>query len=511
MLDPLFDLATAALAWFYSLWPSYGMAVAFLTLTTTIAVTPLTLKSTRSTLQMQQHMPELKKLQSQYKGDRQAMNEATAGFYKEHGVNPVGCLLPMLVQMPIFLVMYRVVHGLTRRTTEVGTQLGFTSRRYADSAFGATPEYAETSILRNELTFDPDFLSRDTDLYVRLSDNVEMVSWGVDLSRSASSAISESIVLALPYLLMILVVLVTSLLQQRQIQGRQSAAAMPPQQQMMMKLIPYMLPVFSYAMPAAVVVYFIISNVVRIAQQAYITQSFYRGEDSLGARVAKQRAVTVDGASAGPEAKQRSPKSVTERKGAPTPKRDAGAARGKAPARKRDAGAARGKAPARRRDAGDSDGRARERPSTPGKNGRRLPGRPRAGSRLPGRPRAGSRLPGRPRAGSRLPGRPRAGSRLPGRPRAGSRLPGRPRAGSRLPGRPRAGRPERRPHAAVPPIGPPVDEPHRPVRPRSGEVRTAAEARRRDADARLANEGFYQPWNGLKSRHHQWKVPKNRL
>ena len=463
MLDPLFDLATAVLAWFYSLWPSYGMAVAFLTLTTTIAVTPLTLKSTRSTLQMQQHMPELKKLQSQYKGDRQAMNEATAGFYKEHGVNPVGCLLPMLVQMPIFLVMYRVVHGLTRRTTEVGTQLGFTSRRYADSAFGATPEYAETSILRNELTFDPDFLSRDTDLYVRLSDNVEMVSWGVDLSRSASSAISESIVLALPYLLMILVVLVTSLLQQRQIQGRQSAA-MPPQQQMMMKLIPYMLPVFSYAMPAAVVVYFIISNVVRIAQQAYITQSFYRGEDSLGAQVAKQRVAPADGASAGPEAKQRSPKSVTERKGAPTPKRDAGAARGKAPARKRDAG--------------DSDGRARERPSTPGKA---------AG----GKSTPGSRLPGRPRAGSRLPGRPRAGSRLPGRPRAGSRLPGRPRAGSRLPGRPRAGRPERRPHAAVPPIGPPVDEPHRPVRPRSGAVRTAAEARRRDADARLANEGFY--------------------
>ena len=354
MLDPLFDLATAVLAWFYSLWPSYGMAVAFLTLTTTVAVTPLTLKSTRSTLEMQQYMPELKKLQSQYKGDRQAMNAATAAFYKEHSVNPVGCLLPMLVQMPIFLVMYRVVHGLTRRTTEVGTQLGFTARRYADAAFGAVPEYAETPILRGELTFDPDFLSRDTDLYVRLSDNVEMVSWGVDLSRSASSAISESIILALPYLLMILVVLVTSLLQQRQIQGRQSAAAMPPQQQMMMKLIPYMLPVFSYAMPAAVVTYFIISNLVRIAQQAYITRSFYRGDDSLGARVAKQRTATAGEGSTEAEAEEPSPKSVTERKGAPTPtpKRDAATTRGRAPARKRDGGAKRDGAPARKRDGG---------------------------------------------------------------------------------------------------------------------------------------------------------------
>lgn len=363
MLDPLFDLITAVLAWFYSLWPSYGMAIAFLTLTTTIAVTPLTLKFTRSTLQMQQHMPELKKLQAQHRGDRQAMNEATAAFYKEHGLNPVGCLLPMLVQAPIFLVMYRVVDGLTRRTTEIGTQIGFTSRRYADTALadtalGTVPEYAKTPIPRGDLAFDPDFLSRDTALYGDLSGRFEMVSWGVDLSRSASDALSDGIVGALPYFLMILIVLVTSLVQQRQIQGRQSQAAMPPQQQMMMKLIPYMLPVFSYVMPGAVVVYFIVSNMVRIAQQAYITRSFYRGEDSLGAQVAKQRAAGASEADAGPDPKPRSAKSITEKKGAPTPKRDASPAKGKAPSRKRAAGAAGQRAPARKRDAGPAKGKA---------------------------------------------------------------------------------------------------------------------------------------------------------
>ena len=296
MFDPLFDVVTAILAWFYSLVPSYGMAIALLTLTAVVAVTPLTLKMTRNMLQMQQHMPELKKLQSQHKGDRQAMNEVTMAYYKEHGINPVGCLLPMLVQGPIFLVMYRVVDGLTRRTTEIGTQLGFTSRRYVDSVSGGEPEYAGTPIARGDLPFDPDFLSRDSDLYEHLSTDVEMVSLGVDLSRSTSTVISESIVTALPYLLMLLIVLVTSLYQQRQIQGRQSGAAVNPQQQMMMKLIPYMLPVFSYVMPAAVVTYFIVSNLVRIAQQAYITRSFYRGEDSLGAQVAKQRAVAASGA-----------------------------------------------------------------------------------------------------------------------------------------------------------------------------------------------------------------------
>ena len=358
MFDPLFDVVTAVLAWFYSLVPNYGIAIALLTLTAVVAVTPLTLKMTRNMLQMQQHMPELKKLQSQHRGDRQAMNEATTAFYKEHGLNPVGCVLPMLVQGPIFLVMYRVVDGLTRRTTEMGTQLGFTSRHYADTAFGAVPEYAKTPIPRGDLAFDPDFLSRDTDLYESLSKDVEMVSLGVDLSRSASSAISENIVTALPYLLMILVVLITSLVQQRQIQGRQSGAAVNPQQQMMMKLIPYMLPVFSYVMPAAVVTYFIVSNLVRIAQQAYITRSFYRGEDSLGAKVAKQRAAVADEGSTEVEAKAPSPKSVTERKGAPTPKRDAATTRGRAPARRRDGSIKKAGAPTPKRDAATTRGRA---------------------------------------------------------------------------------------------------------------------------------------------------------
>ena len=384
MFDPLFDVVTSILAWFYSLVPSYGAAIALLTLTAVVAVTPLTLKMTRNMLQMQQHMPELKKLQNQHKGDRQAMNEVTMAYYKEHGLNPVGCLLPMLVQGPIFLVMYRVVDGLTRRTTEIGTQLGFTSRRYADSVSGGVPEYVPTPIARGELPFDPDFLSRDSDLYEHLSADVEMVSLGVDLSRSASNVISESIVASLPYLVMLVIVLLTSLYQQRQIQGRQSGAAVNPQQQMMMKLIPYMLPVFSYVMPAAVVTYFIVSNLVRIAQQAYITRSFYRGEDSLGAQVAKQRAAAETAGDEAPTAKARSPKSITERKGAPTPKRDAKQGRAKAPARKRTQGdtkasarsraqgakteppdrkrtQGRAKAPARSRAQGDAKASARSR------------------------------------------------------------------------------------------------------------------------------------------------------
>lgn len=387
MFDPLFDVVTSVLAWFYSLWPSYGMAIAFLTVTAMVAITPLTLKFTRAMLDMQRHMPELKKIQNQHRGDRQAMSEATAAFYKERGINPVGCLLPMLAQGPIFIVMYRVVHGLTRRTTEIGTQLGFTSRRCTDPVSGATADCVETPIARGELAFDPDFLSRDTDLYARLSDNVEMVSWGVDLSRSASSAVASGVVVALPYLLLMGIVLVTGLFQQRQIQGRQGAAAANPQQQMVAKLIPYVLPVICYGMPAAVVVYFIVSNLVRIAQQTYITRSFYKGEDSLGAQIAKQRAAAASEESA------RAASGAG--KGVPTPKRDAKAkpSRASAPSRKRTSGtvgtssrkaAAQKGAPARTGPSGRS-GRTGKAPT------RRTGGRPEGGRVTP--PGSGARRP----------------------------------------------------------------------------------------------------------------------
>lgn len=322
----MFDVIAAILAWFYSVWPSYGMAIVFLTMAAMVVVTPFTMKGSRSMLKMQLLAPELKKIQNQHRGNRQAMNEASMLFYREHGVNPVGGCLPLIAQAPIFLVLYQVVHGLTRRTTEIGTQLGYTTSQYSTVETGTITPYGTTPILRNELPFDPDFLSRDTDLYQALSQETEMISWGVDLSRSASTAMSESIVAALPYFLMMALVLVTGLYQHRQIQGRNTGATMQPAQQRIMKLIPYFLPVVSYGIPAAVVVYFIISALFRIGQQAWITRSLYSGDESPGAELARQRQSLKEKGSAsgqsGKQAKARSPRSVSPSKGRPTPKRD---------------------------------------------------------------------------------------------------------------------------------------------------------------------------------------------
>lgn len=314
MLDFLFDVVAGALAWFYSVWPSFGMSIVFLTLAALLVITPLTLKGTKSMLQMQQHQPEIKKLQNQHRGDPQARNEAMMAFYKEKGINPMGSCIPLAAQAPIFIVLYQVVRGLTRRTTEIGTQLGFTAWRNS-----AEVPAAATTLQRNEQTFDPDFLSVDTELYRRLNGETEMVSWGIDLSRSASEAMAEGVVQALPYLFMMLLVLVTGLTQHRQIQKRQiGTAGQPPQMQLVMKLLPWFLPIISYTFQAALVVYFIVSNLYRIGQQAYITRTLYSKEDSLGAIVARQRASNQSESDDDPA----TGKAQTQPKGAATPKRD---------------------------------------------------------------------------------------------------------------------------------------------------------------------------------------------
>ena len=352
----MFDLIGQVVSFFYSVWPSYGMSIVFLTLTVMVVVTPLTLKSTKSMLQMQRLQPELKRIQNQYRDDRQKMNEELMAFYQENGINPLGGCLPLLVQLPVFLVLFRVVQGLTRRITGIGEQSGWTGGEIG----GGIEPLTEADVPAR--TFDPQNIPTDGDMYADLVTDNEMVSWGIDLSRSAQNVLSDNFVDALPYLFLILVVLVSSLVQQRQIQGRNTGAQINPQQQMIMKLLPFMLPVFSFTMPAALVVYFVISNLFRIGQQAYITKSLYSGEDSPGAQLARQRAEqSKDGGKGGGKSGAKKGSAgggrTTPKKGEPTPKRSE-AGKGKkgtqnAKKSKNASGAGRtGRAPSRQRGGG---------------------------------------------------------------------------------------------------------------------------------------------------------------
>mgnify|MGYP002524956972 CR=1 FL=1 len=89
----MFDVIAAVLAWFYSVVPSFGLAITLLTVVVMVVVTPLTLKGTRSMIKMQHLQPEMKKIQTRFKGDKERMNKELMVFYQANGVNPMGgCL-----------------------------------------------------------------------------------------------------------------------------------------------------------------------------------------------------------------------------------------------------------------------------------------------------------------------------------------------------------------------------------------------------------------------------------
>ncbi len=292
-----FDMIAAALAFFYQLVPSYGFAIIALTLVVMIVLTPLTLKGTRSMMMMQQLQPEMKKLQSKYKDDRQKLNEELLKFYKENNINPVGGCLPLLIQMPVFLVLYNVLRGLTQRVPSLGSNVGWVS---GQTGVGL-PVSKPPTVLNN---FVPQYLPQDSKMYQNLSQTNTMpfAEFGfLNLSESCSDALRQGIVHALPYVVLIAIVGVSGFVQQRQIQGRTPNSQIPQQQQQIMKIMPIFLPVISFGLPSGLVVYFAVSNLYRIGQQWFISRSIYgikRGEkpDNLSGTKAGSTAKTAAGA-----------------------------------------------------------------------------------------------------------------------------------------------------------------------------------------------------------------------
>ena len=113
MFDMLFKLFGGAVSIFYQVTHSFGLAIILLTLLVRACLFPLTAKQAKSMAAMQRLQPEMKKLQTQYKDDRQKLNEEMMKFYRENKVNPAAGCLPLVIQMPLFFILYRVIRGLT--------------------------------------------------------------------------------------------------------------------------------------------------------------------------------------------------------------------------------------------------------------------------------------------------------------------------------------------------------------------------------------------------------------
>jgi YidC/Oxa1 family membrane protein insertase len=91
------------------LFNNFGLAIIALTLIVNAAMLPLTLKQVRASRAMQELQPKLAELQKKYAKDKQRLGQEQMKLYKESGVSPAGCLLPLIIQMPVWVALYQSI------------------------------------------------------------------------------------------------------------------------------------------------------------------------------------------------------------------------------------------------------------------------------------------------------------------------------------------------------------------------------------------------------------------
>ena len=117
---------------------SFGWAIIALTVIVRLLSWPLTKRQLNSTKAMQEMQPKIQELQKKYSKNQQKLQPEMMKLYKEAGINPLGCIWPMLVQLPIWIALYQAIMSALATTPE--SLLGLAQRLYSwDIANQAIP------------------------------------------------------------------------------------------------------------------------------------------------------------------------------------------------------------------------------------------------------------------------------------------------------------------------------------------------------------------------------------
>lgn len=109
--QPIYNL----LIFLYSiLWNDLGLAIIAITIIIKLLLTPLSKKQIESQKELQKVQPKIKEIQKKYKDDREKQSKEMLNLYKEHKINPASGCLPLIVQMVVFMTMYRIISNLTQ-------------------------------------------------------------------------------------------------------------------------------------------------------------------------------------------------------------------------------------------------------------------------------------------------------------------------------------------------------------------------------------------------------------
>ncbi|MDM8299481.1 YidC/Oxa1 family membrane protein insertase [Collinsella tanakaei] len=198
----------------------WGLSIIILVVIVRLLLTPLMIKSSRSTARMQVLQPKMQEIQERYADDPQRQAEEMQKFYSENKFNPFGSCLPLLIQMPILFALFTLLNNL------------------------------------------PNYFS---------GENFSFYSILPDLTTSASATFGEGIEVALPYLIALILFAVLTLIPQIYM-SRNQTGEQASTMRMMAVVMSVMMLWIGWGLPAGVLLYYDVSSAWQVAQQLFVTQ-----------------------------------------------------------------------------------------------------------------------------------------------------------------------------------------------------------------------------------------------
>lgn len=281
----------------------YGLAIIIFTIVVKLVLLPLTLKQYKSTTKMQAIQPQLQEIQKRYKNDKEKLNQEMMKLYQDNGVNPAGGCLPLLVQMPILISLYWVIvqplKFMLGKTPEQITKI-------VDVAHTAMQAAGETVSANAMLGTIKELSALNYfNLHRNLLDQVngmlhanELINFnflglhlGTVASYSTQKLFGPEAYIYLPLLLLPIIGVITTFLSTKLSMPKKNASTAGNQNAMansmtnsMMYIGPVMTLIFSFQLPAGVVLYWICGYVFQIFQQLYINKTILRKNEQVETR-----------------------------------------------------------------------------------------------------------------------------------------------------------------------------------------------------------------------------------
>jgi YidC/Oxa1 family membrane protein insertase len=285
----LLDAIGWLLAWLYDLTGSFGFAIIILTIVFRIVLLPLGIKQIKSMQAMQALQPKIKEIQKKYKGNKQKVQEQTMKLYQEYGVNPLGGCLPLLLQFPILIAMYSVIRAPVPLPPDPDNPGVVT---YKDN------HLPEDSALFADVTAHEG--KGQQFLFMNLQCSPQNAGKTVDVKDTAGNSTGDTLDCGdgipdrIPYYALLVLMIGTTFYSSRQTQKATPASAQNPQTQIITKVMPLMFGVFGFAFPAGLILYWTVSNLFQIGQQAAMLRLGHIGPQAMDRRLteAKSKAET---------------------------------------------------------------------------------------------------------------------------------------------------------------------------------------------------------------------------